>query len=165
MSEIFLSSLDDPEHLKRRKLIWLGVMLFLSCLFGVLDSIYTATPGWERTSLVATSKRPSSWRTAGSRSIRITNASRKTAVAIITPNSSSGRLLLKANDPTFAGRLAEYAVSDEVTATPQLAPGVLRGRAGKLFYERGTTTDERHNDVAALTLVRFNLDWLAEGNK
>jgi sialidase-1 len=28
------------------------------------------------------------------------------------------------------------------------------------FYERGTTTDDRHNDIAALTVVRFNLDWL-----
>lgn len=32
------------------------------------------------------------------------------------------------------------------------------------FYERGTTTDERHNDVAALTLVRFNLEWLMSEN-
>jgi sialidase-1 len=32
------------------------------------------------------------------------------------------------------------------------------------LYERGTTTDERHNDVAALTLVRMPREWL-EGGK
>jgi sialidase-1 len=32
------------------------------------------------------------------------------------------------------------------------------------LYERGTTTDERHNNVAALTLVRMSREWL-EGGK
>jgi hypothetical protein len=46
----------------------------------------------------------------------------------------------------------------DLAATPD-------GKSIYCFYERGTTTDERHNDVAALTLVRFNLEWLSGGSK
>jgi sialidase-1 len=38
------------------------------------------------------------------------------------------------------------------------------GKTLYCFYERGSTTDERHNDIAALTLVRFDREWLTSGD-
>jgi sialidase-1 len=40
--------------------------------------------------------------------------------------------------------------------------GSTEGKDLYCFYERGSTTDDRHNDVAGLTLVHFNMDWLRE---
>ncbi len=52
MDELVDSHPDTAESLQRQKLILLGVMLLLSGIFGVLDSLYASTPGWERTSLI-----------------------------------------------------------------------------------------------------------------
>ena len=52
MSEAIISSPEQADHLKRYKRIMLGVMVILSGIFGVLDSVFVSVPGWERTSLI-----------------------------------------------------------------------------------------------------------------
>ncbi|MCC6487865.1 MAG: hypothetical protein IT364_10230 [Candidatus Hydrogenedentes bacterium] len=43
---------DIVANLERQKLILLGVILLLSGIFGILDGILAATPGWEKTSTI-----------------------------------------------------------------------------------------------------------------
>ena len=52
MNEIIDSHPDTAASLKRQKLILLVVMLLLSGIFGVLDSVYASTPSWEKTSFI-----------------------------------------------------------------------------------------------------------------
>lgn len=52
MYELTDPVLDQIRNLKRQKLIVLGVMLALSGIFGVLDSVYESVPGWEKTSFI-----------------------------------------------------------------------------------------------------------------
>ncbi|MCC6698236.1 MAG: hypothetical protein IT365_21615 [Candidatus Hydrogenedentes bacterium] len=40
--------LDLAEYLTRQKFILLAVMLLLSGVFGVLDSVFASTPGWAK---------------------------------------------------------------------------------------------------------------------
>src|SRR5205814_7491077 len=42
----------DLAHLKRQKRIVLAVMLLLSALFGVVDSLLASVSSWERTSFI-----------------------------------------------------------------------------------------------------------------
>ncbi|HPA17465.1 MAG TPA: hypothetical protein PLU30_06930 [Verrucomicrobiae bacterium] len=52
MSEIFDPGSEEAERLRRQKHILLGVILLLSCAFGVLNSIYASTSGWETASFI-----------------------------------------------------------------------------------------------------------------
>jgi sialidase-1 len=49
-------------------------------------------------------------------------------------------------------------IDPDVSGYSDLAPAP-DGKSVFCFYERGSMTDERHNDIAALTLVRVNLDY------
>ncbi len=52
MNEVVDSHPDSSKSLRRQKWILVVMMFVLSGLFGVLDSIYASTPGWERTSFL-----------------------------------------------------------------------------------------------------------------
>lgn len=52
---------------------------------------------------------------------------------------------------------SKRVINPGVSGYSDLAPAP-DGKSVFCFYERGSATDDRHNDIAALTLVRVNLD-------